>query len=102
MPNCCLVCLLVILAKRTKLSIGEKAISYMHGKELEEALLLYGMVERESEKGLKLRKLRAKSCELIRQSVEEFKRSDGWARKFCARNSLDIKDALSCPKFIPR
>jgi len=57
------------------------------------------MIERDSDEGLTLSKLKHKARILISR---DFKASDGWAKKFIMRNNFDMKDKFSYPKFIPK
>ena len=57
------------------------------------------MIERDSDEGLTLNKLKNKARILIKNN---FKASDGWAKKFIVRNNFNIKDKLSYPRFIPK
>ena len=62
------------------------------------------MIERENMNKLSIKKLKDKAIEVISNSLtlKNFMGSDGWAMKFCSRNSLDIKDEFNCPRYIPR
>jgi hypothetical protein len=73
---------------------------------LEEELLMYAMIEREKEEGVSIKKLKGKVLSMVKakklNSDRHFKGSDGWATKFCVRNSFDVGDAFKCPKLFPK
>ena len=77
--------------------MGRK-ITYAKAKE--EELLEYAMVAREEDGQFTLKRLKEKAREIIDDN-EEFKGSDGWAKKFCARNALDLANRFNLPKTIP-
>eukprot|EP00826_Nyctotherus_ovalis_P045266 TRINITY_DN498_c0_g1_i3.p2 TRINITY_DN498_c0_g1~~TRINITY_DN498_c0_g1_i3.p2 ORF type:complete len:249 (+),score=75.87 TRINITY_DN498_c0_g1_i3:137-883(+) len=80
--------------EKLKVGVGRK-ITY--GKEKEEAILTLALVARE-EKPFTIRDLKQVAKNII---GDNFKASDGWAKKFCSRNSLSLTDRFGRPKNIP-
>jgi len=83
---------------KKKIGVGRK-ITY--GIDKEQEILSFALKSRENEdKILTMRELKEKAKEIIGES-EFFKASDGWAKKFCCRNSFIISDKFNIPKIIP-
>lgn len=93
----------VVQGDKKKIGVGRKITYDMH---LEEQLLSYAMVTRESDGGLSIKKLKQKAIDMIKKGnmtpSEKFKGSDGWAKKFCKRNLFDINDKFNCPRYFPK
>lgn len=83
---------------KKKIGVGRK-LSY--GKEVEEEILLFGLRARESEGGLVMSEVKGKAMEMIEDRHGKFKASDGWYKKFCCRNKLNMKDKFDPPIAIP-
>ncbi len=73
-----------------------------YGEEVEERLLTSAMVAREGETPFMNAGLKRLAVEIAGVSIPEFKGSDGWAKKFCVRNGLNVHDKFSLPRRIPR
>lgn len=88
---------------KQKIGVGRK-ITY--DIQIEDSLLTFALAEREKESGLTFKKLKEKAIELISTSNSSqknlFRGSQSWAKKFCKRNLVDIKDQWKPPKFFPR
>ena len=83
--------------EKLKVGVGRK-ITY--GKEKEDEILNLAMAAREArDVPFTIRDLK-----LIAKKVigENFKASDGWAKKFCSRNSFNLSDKFNAPKIVPK
>ncbi len=83
--------------------MGRK-ITYDH--QVEEQIIAYAMVARESVGKLSIHDLKLQAIRIVQATASHsrapFKGSDGWAKKFCKRNQFDPKNIFNCPKFIPK
>ena len=88
---------------KRKLGVGRK-ITYE--RQVEEQILAYAMVARESPTRLSIHDLKLQAIQIVQANVPHprtpFKGSDGWAKKFCKRNQFDTKNVFNCPKFLPK
>jgi len=82
--------------EKLKIGVGRK-ITY--GKEKEEEVLTLALCAREENKSFTIRDLKSIAKGII---GDNFKASDGWAKKFCSRNNFAMGDKFSQPKTIPR
>jgi hypothetical protein len=81
--------------EKLKVGVGRK-ITY--GKEKEEEILTLALIAREEDKPFTIRNLKSIAKTII---GDNFKASDGWAKKFCSRNKLVMGDKFSQPKTLP-
>ena len=57
---------------------------------------------RENEDGIGMGAIKRKAMEYLNGKSTSFKASDGWYKKFCLRNQLNMKDKYSIPLVVPR